>query len=123
RTPPDGCGAAEGRSASAQAVGGRGDEYAGAPRLAEDPLVERPWFAVVVVAGAEQPIVDPQLAVDEVELFDFCTHFLLRGGPLSAVLPDKRQAPRHGFRILDLPPGPLEEAAHRRGRDVSPCAK
>src|SRR5438067_12474495 len=57
------------RGASAQNVLSAGHEYAGAARLAPDALVARPGRTVVVVAGHELALVDPQFAVEEMQLF------------------------------------------------------
>ena len=48
---------------------GAGDENAGAARLAPDALVARSRRTVVVVARDELALVDPQLTVEEMQLF------------------------------------------------------
>src|SRR5437588_9563955 len=65
-------GAACARGASAQNVLGAGDEKTGAARLAPDALVARSRRTVVVVARKELALVDPQLTVKEMQLFDAC---------------------------------------------------
>src|SRR5437762_1845642 len=62
-------GAACARGASAQNVLGAGDEKTGAARLAPDALVARSRRTVVVVAREELALVDPQLTVEEMQLF------------------------------------------------------
>src|SRR5919202_17470 len=57
------------RGALAQNVFGAGDEDAGAARLAIDALVARSRLTVIVVAREELALVDPQLAVEEMQLF------------------------------------------------------
>ena len=47
-----------------------GDENAGAAGLAPHSLVARASLCPVVVSGVEFPVVDPQLAVEEMQLFD-----------------------------------------------------
>ena len=56
-------------SRSAKDIVDTGDENAGAASLAPDALVARARRTVVVVARIELALVDPQLAVEEMELF------------------------------------------------------
>src|SRR5438105_12728337 len=49
---------------------GAGDEDAGATRLAPDALVALSRRTVIVIAGHELLLVDPQLAVEEMQLFN-----------------------------------------------------
>src|SRR5438105_9707511 len=53
-----------------QNIFGAGDEDAGAARLAPDAVVARSRRTVVVVARKELALVDPQLAIEEMQLFD-----------------------------------------------------
>jgi len=55
---------------STQNVRGTGDEKTGAAGLAPDALVARSRRTVVVVAGEELALVDPQFSVEEMQLFD-----------------------------------------------------
>ena len=55
---------------SAQNVLGAGDEDAGAACLAPDTIIARSRRTVVVVPREELALVDPQLAVEEMQLFD-----------------------------------------------------
>src|SRR4029077_2727700 len=57
------------RCASAKSIFGAGDEDAGATGLAPDALVDRSRRTVVVVARDELAPVDPQLTVEEMQLF------------------------------------------------------
>src|SRR5512132_3954989 len=57
------------RCASAKGIFGAGDEDAGATGLAPDALVDRSRRTVVVVARDELAPVDPQLTVEEMQLF------------------------------------------------------
>src|SRR5438128_12274080 len=52
-----------------EGISGAGDEHAGAARLAPDALVERSRRTIVVVARHELTSVDPQLAVEQMQLF------------------------------------------------------
>ena len=63
-------GASCARGASAKGILGAGDENAGAAGLAPDALVARSRRTVVVVAREELALVDPQLAVEQMQLFD-----------------------------------------------------
>src|SRR5439155_12518652 len=63
-------GASRARGDSAKDIFGAGDEDAGAAGLAPDALVARSRRTVIVVAGHELAFVDPQLAVEEMQLFD-----------------------------------------------------
>src|SRR5690242_7242185 len=63
-------GAACARGALAQGILGAGDENAGAARLAPDALVAGSRRTVVVVAGDELALIDPQLALEEMQLLD-----------------------------------------------------
>src|SRR5215216_4346440 len=56
--------------ASAQDIPGAGDQNAGAAGLAPDAFVARAGRPVVVVAGQKLALVDPQLAVEKMQLFD-----------------------------------------------------
>src|SRR6185503_14001738 len=58
--------------ASAKNIFGTGDENAGAAGLAPDALVARARCTVVVVAREELAFVDPQLTVEEMQLFYAC---------------------------------------------------
>src|SRR5207248_9243920 len=53
-----------------QNIFGAGGEKTGAARLAPDAVVARSRRTVVVVARKELALVDPQLAVEEMQLFD-----------------------------------------------------
>src|SRR4051794_23361065 len=57
------------RGASAEGIFGAGEEQTGAARLAPDTLVCRSGRTIVVVAREELTLVDPQLAVEEMQLF------------------------------------------------------
>src|SRR5215813_2278375 len=63
-------GAACARSNSAENIFGARNENAGAACLAPDALVACSRRTVVVVAGEELSLVDPQLSVEEMQLFD-----------------------------------------------------
>ena len=54
---------------SAKGISGAGDEDAGAAGLGPDALVARSGRTVVVVAWEELALVDPQLTVEEMQLF------------------------------------------------------
>src|ERR1700738_4067105 len=69
RTGSNRVGASCARGASAKGIFGAGDEDAGAARLAPDALVARSRRTVVVVARDELALVDPQLTVEEMQLF------------------------------------------------------
>jgi len=56
--------------ASAKDIRSTGDEKTGAAGLAPDTLVARSRRTVVVVAGEELALVDPQFTVEEMQLFD-----------------------------------------------------
>src|SRR5689334_22921380 len=60
------------RVALAKNIFGTGDENAGAAGLAPDELVARAGCTVVVVAREEFALVDPQLSVEEMQLFYAC---------------------------------------------------
>jgi hypothetical protein len=49
-----------------KSVPGAGDEDAGATGLAPHPLVTGAWFCSAVVTGVELPVVDPELAFEQV---------------------------------------------------------
>src|SRR5688572_3467802 len=53
---------------SAQPVVRRRDEHAGAARLAEDARVRSARLRAIVVAGNELAVVDPELALQQVQL-------------------------------------------------------
>src|ERR1051326_8342643 len=57
------------RGASMKDIFGAGDEDAGAARLAPDALVAGSGGTVIVIAGHELLLVDPQLAIEEMQLF------------------------------------------------------
>src|SRR5436190_3376544 len=57
-------------SCSLQKVLSACDENAGATGLAPDALVARCRRTVIVVAGDELAVVDPQLAIEKMQLFD-----------------------------------------------------
>src|SRR5690349_17113609 len=57
------------QSGSAQDVGERCDQQARAAGLAPHAAVTGPGLGAIVVAGMELAIVDPQLAVEQVQLF------------------------------------------------------
>src|SRR2546421_9918191 len=104
-------GAACARGASAQNVFGAGDEKTGAARLAPDALVARSRRTVVVVARKELALVDPQLTVEEMQLF----HARMRMGGVARA---GREAHQHAD------PVPLrvgrEQLAFNPGRDLFP---
>src|SRR4029450_7894616 len=54
---------------SAQSIFGTGDKNAGAASLTPDALVASARLSEVVVAGDELALVDPQLTVEEMQLF------------------------------------------------------
>src|ERR1051326_1201874 len=66
-SPMDALGA---RGASMKDIFGAGDEDAGAAGLAPDALVAGSGRTVVVVAWHELLLVDPQFAIEEMQLFD-----------------------------------------------------
>src|SRR5204862_2172636 len=90
---------------------GAGDEEAGAARLAPDALVAGSWRTIVVVARHELLLVDPQFAIEEMQLF--CTRMSMRW-----VTSAQRQAHHHAD------PGSLhfgrEQLAFDPGRDLFP---
>jgi hypothetical protein len=65
--PMDGLGA---RGASTKDIFGAGDEDAGAAGLAPDALVAGSRRTVIVIAGQELLLVDPQFTVEKMQLFD-----------------------------------------------------
>src|SRR5687768_17216197 len=96
---------------SAQNVFGAGDENAGTARLAPDALVAGSRRTVVVVAREELALVDPQLTVEEMELF--YARMSMRG-----IARTGREADQHAdpvpFRIA------REQLAFDPGRDLFP---
>src|SRR5204862_6247869 len=90
---------------------GAGDEEAGAARLAPDALVAGSWRTIVVVARHELLLVDPQFAVEEMQLFNARMR-------MRRVAGARREAYQHAdpvpFRIG------REQLAFAPGRDLSP---
>ena len=99
------------RGASAKGIFGAGDENAGAAGLAPDALVARSRRTVVVVAREELALVDPQLTVEEMQLF----HARMR---MRGVTRAGREAHQHAdpvpFRVG------REQLAFDPGRDLFP---
>src|SRR5438874_7290980 len=62
--------ALDARDASMKDIFGAGDEDAGAARLAPDALVACSRRTVIVIAGHELLLVDPQFTIEEMQLFD-----------------------------------------------------
>src|SRR5437763_11572441 len=62
--------ALDARDASMKDIFGAGDEEAGAARLAPDALVARSRRTVIVIAGHELLLVDPQFTDEEMQLFN-----------------------------------------------------
>ena len=90
---------------------GAGDENAGAARLAPDALVARSRRTVVVVAGDELAIVDPQLTVEQMQLF----HARMRMRGIT-------RAGREAYQHADPVPFRVgrEQLAFDPGRDLFP---
>src|SRR5690349_1967651 len=74
--------------ASAKRILGAGDEDAGAAGLAPDPIVRGARRAVIIVARHELALVDPQLAVEEMQLFD-------PGMRMRGIARTRREADQH----------------------------
>src|ERR1700752_3448785 len=95
----------------AKDVLGAGDEQTGAARLAPDALVARSRRTVIVVAREQLALVDPQLAVEEMQLFGARMTMRGVGG-----------AGREAYQHAD--PVPLrvgrEQLAFDAGRDLFP---
>src|SRR6185295_9608798 len=96
---------------SNQNVLGTGDENAGATGLAPDALVASARCTVVVVAREELAFVDPQLTVEEMQLFYACMS--MRG-----VTGAGREAYQHAYLML-FGVG-REQLAFDPGRDLFP---
>ena len=94
-----------------QHVFGAGEEKTGATRLAPDAVVARSSRTAVVVAWNELALVDPQLAVEEMQLFD-------TGMRMRRVTRTGREAHQHAdpvpFRVG------REQLALDPGRDLFP---
>src|SRR5690348_5913481 len=96
---------------SAKSIFGAGDEHAGAAGLAPDALVARAGRTVVVVTRKEFALVDPQLPVEEMQLFD------ARMG-----MPWVTRAGREAYQHADSMPFRVgrEQLAFDPGRDLLP---
>src|SRR5688572_29206330 len=97
--------------ASAKDIFGAGDENAGAAGLAPDALVARARRAVIVIAGEELARVDPEFAVEKMQLFH-------AGMGVRRIARAGRQPYQHADPVSYMVGG--EQLAFDAGRDLLP---